>query len=90
MADVEYKASKAGMINLLGSPTINAAVADCAKQCRERAISMLSEDTMDNDAFCSSYGTDSKGMARATVYTGNPHGYNACLSDNVLLKALTG
>ena len=88
MADVEYKASKAGMINLLGSPTINAAVADCAKQCRERAISMLSDDTMDNDAFYANGRIDSKGMARASAYTGNTHGYNACLRDNVLLKAM--
>ena len=88
MADVEYKASKEGMVALLGSDTINGAVAECASQIRERAISMVSEDKMDNDAFYSSYRIDSKGIARASVYTGNPHGMNACLSNNVLLKAL--
>ena len=76
------------MIALLGSPAVNGAVYEAAAQIRERANSMVSRDRMDNDAFYSSSRIDSKGMARASVYTGNPHGYNACLSDNVLLKAL--
>ena len=88
MGNCEYKASKDGMVALLGSKTINGAVAECAKGIRERANAMVSEDAMVNDAFFSSYTVDSKGMARASVYTGNPHGYNACLSDNVLLKAI--
>ena len=88
MADVKYVASREGMIELLGSETVNGAVAECARNIRERANAMVSEDKMQNDAFYSSYTKDAKGMARASVYTGNPHGYNACLSDNVLLKAI--
>lgn len=88
MADVEYKPSREGMRALLGSPDVLAAVTDKAGQVRDRANGMVSPDTMTNDAFYSTGRIDSKGMARATVYTGNPHGYNACLSDNVLLKAL--
>lgn len=88
MADVEYKASREGMCALLGSPDVLAAVTGKADQVRDRANAMVSSDTMTNDAFYSSGRIDSKGMARASVYTGNPHGYNACLSDNVLLKAL--
>ena len=88
MADVEYKPSREGMRALMGSPEVLAECMDKAGQVRDRAISMVSDDTMRNDAFYSNGKIDSKGMARATVYTGNPHGYNACLSDNVLLKAL--
>lgn len=88
MADSNYVASRDGMIELLGSSTINGAVAECARNIRDRANAMVSEDTMVNDAFYSSYRVDSKGIARAAVYTGNPHGYNACLKDNVLLKAI--
>lgn len=88
MASAEYKASREGMRELLGSDEVLAACTEFAGQVRDRAMSMVSEDTMDNDAFYSSSRSDSKGMARASVYTGNPHGYNACLSDNVLLKAL--
>jgi len=88
MADAKYVASHEGMVELLGSDSINAAVAECAANIRDRANAMVSSDTMVNDAFYSSYTKDSKSMARASVYTGNPHGYNACLSDNVLLKAL--
>lgn len=88
MADVEYKPSKEGMRALMGSPEVLAALMGKADQTRDRALSMVSRDTMTNDAFYSSGKVDSKGMARASVYTGNPHGYNACLSDNVLLKAL--
>ena len=88
MADVEYKASKEGMRELLGSPAVLDECMQAAGAVRDRAKSMVSEDAMKNDAFYSSGRVDSKGMARASVYTGNPHGYNACLSDNVLLKAL--
>lgn len=88
MASAEYKASREGMRELLGNDEVLAACTEFAGQVRDRAMSMVSEDTMDNDAFYSSSRIDSKGMARASVYTGNPHGYNACLSDNVLLKAL--
>ena len=88
MADTKYVASHEGMIELLGSDTVNGAVAEAARNIRDRANAMVSEDTMVNDAFFSSYRKDSKGMARASVYTGNPHGYNACLKDNVLLKAI--
>ena len=88
MADVEYKASKEGMRELLGSSAVQAIVSEYATQTRDRANAMVSPDTMTNDAFYSSSRVDSNGMARASVYTGNPHGYNACLSDNVLLKAL--
>lgn len=88
MADTKYVASHEGMIELLGSDTVNGAVAEAARNIRDRANAMVSEDTMVNDAFFSSYSVDSKGMARASVYTGNPHGYNACLKDNVLLKAI--
>ena len=88
MADVKYVASREGMIALLGSDTINGAVAECAAKIRDTANAMVSDDDMRNDAFYSSYHVDSKGMARASVYSGNPHGYNACLSDNVLMKAL--
>ena len=87
-SDVEYKSSKEGMRELLGSEAVLAAIGECATATRERALSMVSEDTMDNDAFYSNARVDSNGMARASVYTGNPHGYNACLKDNVLLKAL--
>lgn len=88
MADVEYKASKDGMREMLGSAAVLAAVSDRADQVRDRANSMVSNDKMSNDAFYSAHRVDSNGMARASVYTGNPHAYNACLSDNVLLKAL--
>ena len=88
MADVEYKASKEGMRELLGSPEVLEACASKAMQVRERANAMVSPDRMDNDAFYSVSRIDGKGMARATVYTGNPHGYHACISNNVLLKAL--
>ena len=88
MADGKYEASREGMRELLGSGAVSSAIAQCASNVRDRANSMVSADTMGNDAFYSSSRTDSKGMARASVYTGNPHGYNACLSDNVLLKAL--
>ena len=86
--DVEYKASKEGMIALLGSAEILGEITRCAEQVCDRANVMVSDDQMSNEAFYSSSKVDSKGMARASVYTGNPHGYNACLSDNVLLKAL--
>lgn len=88
MADTEYKASREGMREMLGSQEMLACLSEYAGQTRDRALSMVSEDTMANDAFYSSSRIDSKGMARASVYTGNPHGYNACLKDNVLLKAL--
>lgn len=88
MADVEYKASKEGMVELLGSAAVLSAVSSQADQVRNRASSMVSDDKMSNDAFYSAHRVDDKGMARASVYTGNPHAYNACLSDNVLLKAL--
>ncbi len=88
MGNTEYKPSKDGMKSLLGSPEILAALTQQAGQIRDRANAMVSDDTLKNDAFYSSSRVDSKGMARASVYTGNPHGYNACLSKNVLLKAL--
>ena len=88
MADAEYKASREGMRELLRSDPINAACVKFAGEVRDRAISMVSTDEMDNDAFYATATVDSNGMARASVYTGNPHGYNACLKDNVLLKAL--
>lgn len=88
MADVEYKASREGMKSMLGSPEVMGPLIEYAGQVRDRANSMVSNDNMVNDAFYSSHRVDSNGMARASVYTGNPHGYNACLSDNVLLKAL--
>jgi len=73
---------------LLGSDTINGAVAECARTICDRANAMVSSDPMHNDAFYTSYTKDAKGMARASVYTGNPHGYRACLKNNVLLKAI--
>ena len=88
MADVDYKASREGMRALLGSPEVLAICRDKASQVRDTANAMVSEDKMVNDAFYSSSRIDSNGMARASVYTGNPHGYNACLSTNVLLKAM--
>lgn len=88
MASVYYKPSKEGMRELLGSQEMLACLLEVAGQGRDRANAMVSEDTMANDAFYSSGRIDSNGMARAAVYTGNPHGYNACLSDNVLLKAM--
>ena len=88
MADVEYKASREGMRELLGSSDMLAVLTEYAGQVRERALSMVSDDGMQNDAFYSASRIDSKGMARASVYTGNSHGYNACLRDNVLLKAM--
>jgi len=88
MANTEYKASKEGMVVLLGSPDILAACVEKANQVRDRANAMVSDDQMTNDAFYAAGRVDGKGMARASVYTGSPHGYNACLSDNVLLKAL--
>lgn len=88
MADVEYRPSKEGMRELMGSSIALSVCAEKAAQVRDRANGMVSHDTMTNDAFLSSARVDSNGMARASVYTGNPHGYYACLSDNVLLKAL--
>ena len=88
MADVEYKASREGMIEMLGSSEVLALLGDIADRARDRAISMVSDDDMRNDAFYSATRLNSKGIAHAVVYTGNPHGYNACLSDNVLLKAI--
>jgi len=88
MADAEYKASREGMRELLGSDEVLRALAEYAGGVRDRANAMVSSDDMRNDAFYSASTVDSKGMARASVYSGNPHGYNACLSDNVLLKAL--
>lgn len=87
MAD-DYKPSREGMREMLGSQEMLAILSEYAAQTRDRALSMVSEDAMANDAFYSSSRIDSGGMARASVYTGNPHGYNACLKDNVLLKAL--
>ncbi|MBO7685583.1 MAG: hypothetical protein J6V72_04325 [Kiritimatiellae bacterium] len=87
MAD-DYKPSREGMREMLGSQEMLACLSEYAEQTRDRALSMVSEDAMANDAFYSSSRIDSGGMARASVYTGNPHGYNACLKDNVLLKAL--
>ena len=88
MADAEYKASGAGMKALLGSPEVLAAVTEYAEGVRERAASMVSDDDMKNDAFYMASKIGTSGFARASVYTGNPHGYYATLSDNVLLKAL--
>lgn len=88
MADVDYRASKEGMRELLGSSEVLGMCVQAAGAVCDRANSMVSEDGMRNDAFYSSGRVDDNGMARASVYTGNPHGYNACLSDNVLLKAL--
>ena len=88
MADVEYKPSKEGMRELMGSPTALSACLEKAGEVRDKANAMVSPDSMHNDAFYSAGKVDGKGMARASVYTGNPHGYNACLSNNVLLKAL--
>ena len=88
MADVEYKSSRDGMRELLGSDEILTACMEAAGRARDRAIEAVSEDTMDNDAFYSAARKDSKGIARASVYTGNPHGYYANLKDNVLLKSL--
>lgn len=88
MADAGYRPSKEGMRELLGSPEVLAACIEAAGRVRDSAVGMVSEDTMDNDAFYANGRVDSNGMARASVYTGNPHGYNACLKDNVLLKAL--
>ncbi|MBQ9002191.1 MAG: hypothetical protein IJ087_10090 [Eggerthellaceae bacterium] len=88
MADVEYRPSKEGMRALLGSEGVLAACIGYAGEVRDRANSMVSDDAMVNDAFYASGRVDSNGMARASAYTGNPHGYNACLSENVLLKAL--
>ena len=87
MAD-DYKPSREGMREMLGSQEMLACLSEYAEQTRDRALSMVSEDAMANDSFYSSSRIDSGGMARASVYTGNPHGYNACLKDNVLLKAL--
>ena len=87
MAD-DYKPSREGMRDMLGSPEMLDTLMEYAGQRRDVALSMVSSDGMDNDAFYSSGRIDSKGMARASVYTGNPHGYNACLKDNVLLKAM--
>ena len=88
MADVEYKASREGMRELLGSSEMLEVLTEYANQVRDRALSMVSNDGMQNDAFYSASRIDAKGMARASVYTGNPHGYSACLNDNVLLKAM--
>ena len=88
MADVEYKPSKEGMRELMGSPTALEACREKASQVCGKANSMVSHDSMLNEPFIWSARLDGKGMARASVYTGNPHGYNACLSNNVLLKAL--
>lgn len=88
MASGDYKPSKEGMRELLGSPEVLACLTEYAGSVRDRANAMVSEDAMANDAFYSSGRIDSNGMARASVYTGNPHGYNACLKDNVLLKAI--
>ena len=88
MADAEYTPSPEGMRELMGSPAVLAACIEAAGGIRDRALSMVSDDGMVNDAFYSSGRLDSKGMARASCYTGNPHGYNACLKDNVLLKAM--
>lgn len=83
-----YRPSRDGMREMLGSPEMLDVLMEYAGQRRDIALSMVSGDGMDNDAFYSSGRIDSKGMARASVYTGNPHGYNACLKDNVLLKAM--
>ena len=88
MADVEYKPSTMGMREMLGSPEVLNACIEGAGKIRDNAMSMISEDEMVNDAFYANGRIDSKGMARASCYTGNPHGYYACLKDNVLLKAM--
>ena len=88
MADVYYKPNKEGMKELLGSSAVLSVCNDHASETRERAKAMVSDDSMRNDAFYSASRKDSKGIARASVYTGNTHGYNACLANNVLLKAL--
>ena len=88
MADVEYEPSREGMRELMGSPTALEACRERAARTCDRANSMVSPDSMSNNDFIWSARLDGKGMARASVYTGNPHGYNACLSNNVLLKAL--
>ena len=89
MADaVEYKPSKEGMKALLGSAEVLAIIAERASHACATANAMVSADAMTNDAFMSASRIDDKGFARASVYTANPHGYNACLSDNVLLKAM--
>ena len=88
MDSVEVVVNQQGVIQMLGSPEVQAVLKGKADQVCETAKSMVSPDNMTNDAFYSHGGTSSKGFARAWVYTGNPHAYNACLSDNVLLKAL--
>ena len=88
MGSVTYRASEGGMREMLGSDGILAACIEGAGEIRDRANEMVSEDTMDNDAFYANGRIDSKGMARASAYTGNTHGYNACLKNNVLLKAM--
>ena len=88
MGDTRYVASQEGMRELLGGPEMLDACVRAAGEIRDRALDMISDDKMDNDAFYANGRIDSKGMARASAYTGNTHGYNACLRDNVLLKAM--
>ena len=88
MDSVEVVVNRDGVRVMLGSDGVLAVLKSKADQVRDTANSMVSPDNMDNDAFYSAARVDGKGMARASVYTGSPHGYNACLSDNVLLKAL--
>ena len=88
MDSVEIVVNKDGVRDMLGSDGVMAVLKGKADQVRDIALGMVSEDNLDNDAFYSAARVDDKGIARSSVYTGNPHGYNACLSDNVLLKAL--
>lgn len=88
MANADYVPNRVGMREMLGSPEVLDSLLEAAGEIRDRAVAMVSEDEMDNDAFYASGRIDSKGMARASVYAGNPHGENACLSSNVLLKAM--
>ena len=88
MADVEYKPSRDGMIEMLGSQGVLDACIEAAGRIRDNALELVSDDDMDNDAFYANGRVDDKGIARASAYTGNPHGYYACLKDNVLLKAM--
>lgn len=88
MGDTRYVASQEGMRAMLGDQGVLDACIRAATAISDRANAMVSDDEMVNDAFYANGRIDSKGMARAAAYTGNPHGYNACLRDNVLLKAM--
>lgn len=88
MAETVYVPTPGALREVCGMQEVLDACMERAEAICTNANSMVGPDDMRNDPFSFNGRIDSKGMARASCYSSNPHGYRADLEYNVLLKAM--